>query len=401
VTRARWGRVGRVLGWPSMVIGAVLVLAAMLAGSAAPAAGAGRPLPGPSCGTAAGPFSVHGTQVLGAGGAPFVSYGTTVSGLQNPDWEASLNLDLQEIAATAQDWCANTVRLQFSQDNLVGPNGTAFNQAYMNAIQAEVEAAESDNLVVVLNDDTEATAPVYMAELGPTGATEAFWKDLAKVYGQDPQVIFDLFNEPRMYYSGMSPALEWKLWLNGGNFLGADYPIGMAGLARYVRNTLHAKNLFWIEGPRYSFSFAGMLREAAELKVSGVVYAVHHPAAPHDASGWYADFGYLIAQGVAPVVDGEWTNYEPPPTAQATMMQTSCWPDAPTAIPAFLRYLSSLNIGLNVYSLLPGYMIKSDANLAGPTTINAGTWSCQSNHERQPGQGAGSLVMAWFKQSNG
>ena len=302
-----------------MVIGTALALAATLNGSAAPAAEAVRPPASPSCGNAVGPFTVHGTTVLGAGGATFVSYGITVSGLQNPDWEASLNLDLQEIAATADDWCANTVRLQLSQDNLLGPNGTGFNQAYLNAIKAEVQTAESDNLVVVVNDSTEYTAPVWMAELGPTPATETFWKDLTKVYGQDPQVIFDLFNEPRMYYSGMSSAQEWKLWLNGGNFLGANYPFGMAGLARYVRTTLHAKNLFWIEGPRFSFSFAGMLREGAALKVSGVVYAVHHPAAPHDTSGWYADFGYLVTQGIAPVVDGEWTNYEPPPTVQATI----------------------------------------------------------------------------------
>ena len=244
MTRARWARVGRGLGWPSMVIGAALAIT--LSASAAPAAEAVRPPATPSCGNAVGPFTVHGTRVLGAGGATFVSYGTTVSGLQNPNWEASLNLDLQEIAATADDWCANTVRLQLSQDNLLGPNG----QAYLNAIKAEVLTAESDNLVVVLNDSTEYTAPVYKAELGPTPATETFWKDLTKVYGQDPQVVFDLFNEPRMYYSGMSAALEWKLWLNGGNFLGANYPFGMAGLARYVRSTLRAKNLFWIEGPR-------------------------------------------------------------------------------------------------------------------------------------------------------
>jgi hypothetical protein len=213
-------------------------------------------------------------------------------------------------------------------------------------------------------------------------------------------VIFDLFNEPRMYYRGMSLAQEWKLWLNGGNFLGADYPFGMAGLARYVRNTLHAKNLFWIEGPRYSVSFVGMLRERALLKVSGVVYAVHHPAAPRGSSGWYADFGYLVAGGVAPVVDGEWTNYEPTPTAKPTVLPTSCWPDAPITVPEYLSYLYFLGIGLNVYTLQPGYLIKSYASLAKPTTINAETWSCTSNHERQPGQGAGSLVLAWFRQNN-
>jgi len=57
--------------------------------------------------------------------------------------------------------------------------------------------------------------------------------------------------------------------------------------------------------------------------------------------------------------------------------------------------------GLIVYDLQPGCMIKSAEDMAGPTTISAGTWSCRSDQERQPGQGAGSLVMAYFKQNNG
>jgi Cellulase (glycosyl hydrolase family 5) len=399
-------RANRLLGRLPVVVGPALILATILTVSAAPAAGA-APTPGAasarvsaSCGKAAGPFTVHGTRVLGAGGKAFVSYGITVPGLQSLDWQASINLDLQKIRATAADWCANTVRLQLSQDNLVGPNGSV-NQAYLSAIQAEVSDAESYHLVVVLNDSTELTTSVWNEELGPTPDTEMFWTVLASVYDTDPQVIFDLFNEPRLYTRGMSLGQEWQLWLNGGNYLGAYYPIGMAQLAEYVRNTLHARNLFWIEGPRYSVSFAGMVREGAVLKVSGVVYAVHHPAAPHDSSGWYADFGYLTATGLAPVVDGEWTNYEPVPTAGPTAMPTSCWPDAPRSVPAYLRYLSSLSVGLNVYQLQPGYLIKSYANMGLPTTITAGTWSCQSNRERQPGQGAGSLVMAWFRQRNG
>jgi hypothetical protein len=389
----------RRLGWLAAVSGSAM-LATILTGSAAPTADAASAPASVSCGKATGPFTVHGTQVLGAGGKVFVSYGITVSGLQNTDWQASINQDLQEIRATADDWCANTVRIQMSQDNLVGPTGS-IDQAYLNAIQAEVLEAESSHLVVVLNDDTELTTAVWNEELGPTADTETFWTVLANLYGNDPQVIFDLFNEPRLYSSGMSAAQEWQLWLNGGSYLGAYYPIGMADLAGYVRNTLHAKNLFWIEGPRYSVSFAGMVRENAVLKVSGVVYAVHHPAAPHDSSGWYADFGYLIATGIAPVVDGEWTNYEPAPAAGTGPPPTSCWPDAPTAVPKYLAYLSSMGVGLNVYDLQPGYLIKSDNNLGVPNTINKSTWSCQSNQESQPGQGVGSMVMAWFKKSNG
>jgi Cellulase (glycosyl hydrolase family 5) len=396
------GRVpaNRRLGWLAVLAGSALVLAAALTGSAVPVARAASAPPSRSCGRATGPFTVHGTRVLGAHGKVFVSYGTTVSGLQNLNWQSSVNQDLQQIAATADDWCANTVRLQLSQDNLVGPTGT-FSDAYLSAIHAEVLAAESNNLVVVLNDSTEQTTSAWNAELGPTSGTETFWRILAQAYGGNPQVIFDLFNEPRLYSSGMSAAKEWRLWLDGGSFAGVDYPLGMAQLAQYVRGTLHAKNLFWIEGPRYSISFAGMMRWGAVLKVSGVVYAVHHPNAPHTKSGWYADFGYLVAQHVAPVVDGEWTNYEPVPTTSPATVPTSCWTDAPTTVPEYLAYLSSMGVGLNVYDLQPGYMVQTDNNLGVPTTINAKTWSCQSVSEPVPGQGAGSLVMTWFKQHNG
>ena len=400
MTTAGWVPANRRLGWLAALVGSVLMLAAILTGSAAPSAGAASAPASRSCGRATGPFTVHGTRVLGAHGKVFVSYGTTVSGLQNLDWQSSINEDLQQIAATADDWCANTVRLQLSQDNLVGPTGTV-NDGYLSVIHAEVSAAESNHLVVVLNDSTEQTTSAWNAELGPTSGTETFWQILTQAYGGNPQVIFDLFNEPRLYSSGMSSAQEWKLWLDGGSFAKVTYRFGMAQLAGYVRDTLHAKNLFWIEGPRYSVSFAGMVRWGAVLKVSGVVYAVHHPAVPHDKSGWYADFGYLVATGVAPVVDGEWTNYEPAPTATSTTVPTSCWTDAPTKVPQFLAYLSSLRVGLSVYDLQPGYMIQSDGNLGDPTTINAKTWSCQASSEPQPGQGAGALVMAWFKQNNG
>jgi hypothetical protein len=44
--------------------------------------------------------------------------------------------------------------------------------------------------------------------------------------------------------------------------------------------------------------------------------------------------------------------------------------------------------------------VKSYRNLADPTTINGHSWSCLSDEESQPGQGAGSLILAWFRQHN-
>jgi hypothetical protein len=429
MARARLAHVGRGLGWQGVVAGSALALAVAVGGSAvAPAAvaapaGVGTAVgsgaaagsgtaagsgsggaagdSGAACGRAVGPFRVSGTQVLGADGKAFVSYGLTVPGLQSPYWAGFVSMDRAKITATAEDWCANTVRLQLDQDDLIGPDGTSFNQAYMAAVESEVELAESYGLVVVLNDETNLATPAEQAvQRGPTPSTEVFWKDLTQVYGNDPQVIFDLFNEPRMYSAGMPLAQEWQLWLDGGTYDGVFYPFGMAQLAAYVRNTLQARNLFWIEGPDFSASFAGMIQQHALLHVSGVVYAVHHPAGPADPGSWGDDFGYLITTGVAPVVEGEWTNYEPAPTTSPAPAPSSCWPDAPTTVPEFLHYLALYDIGLNAYQLQPGFLISSYSNLADPTTMNPTTWTCQSDAEPQPGQGAGSAVMAWFQQQN-
>jgi hypothetical protein len=399
-------RAARRLSWPGPVTGVVLLLATMVTvAMTVPVAGAAtaRARASTSCGKATGPFTVSGTEVLGRGGKVFVPYGMTVSGLLSPNWPYYVKLDREQIIATADDWCANTVRLQLSQDSLIGPNGTSFNGSYMAEIESEVSLAGRYHLVVVLNDSTLTSPPkVQIRQEAPTPGTETFWRDLTRIYGTDPQVIFDLFNEPRTYSSGMSQAQEWRLWLNGGWYQGVYYSVGMATLAEYVRYTLGAQNLFWVEGPNYSVSFDGIVRHHALLHVSGVVYAVHHPLGPEEGVGWYSDFGYLVETGAAPVVEGEFTNYEPKPTSpNPAPPRNSCWPDAPTAIPGFLQYLSARGIGLIGYQLQPGYLIKSYSNLAGPTTINPITWSCVSNAEPQPGQGTGALLMAWFRQRNG
>ena len=316
-TAGRSGRPpGRRSGWRSrwlrVVRGAALVLAPLAVVAAIlPLSSNGSAAAQPSaCGKAVGPFTVHGTQVLAKNGSVFISYGISVSGLQEGNWTQLIPLDLARIKATAEAWCTNTVRLQFNQDLLLGPNGTGFNAEYMAAIESEVSLAESYNLVVVLNDETNfAPVAVRSYQAGPTPGTETFWKDLTKVYGHDPQVIFDLFNEPRTSVPYMPDATLWRLWLNGGTFKGVHYPFGMAGLAAYVRGTLGARNLFWIEGPRYSLSFAGMIRYHALLHVSGVVYSIHHAQGAHDVQAWEANFGYLVTEGIAPVVNGEFTNY--------------------------------------------------------------------------------------------
>jgi len=237
--------------------------------------------------------------------------------------------------------------------------------------------AESYKLVVVLNDETNfSPIPVRHYQAGPGPGTLTFWKDMAQVWGNDPQVIFDLYNEPRTSVPTMPDSTLWKLWLDGGTFKGVTYAFGMAHLADYVRNTVGARNLFWIEGPRYSLSFQGMIKYHALINTSGVVYAIHHAQGDHDAQAWNAAFGYLVTDGIAPVVEGEFTNYEPPPDPTSDLAPGYCWANAPTTVPQFFGYLEQLGIGMNAYQLDDGWLIKSNDHPDQPTSMDPATWSC-------------------------
>jgi Cellulase (glycosyl hydrolase family 5) len=411
VTPVGAGRKGGRFSWPSswrfhwrgLAWGAALVLAPLLVVVLImPLGDAGAAAKVSPCGKAVGPFAVHGTKVLAKNGSVFISYGMTVSGLQEGNWTGLVTEDLIKIAATANAWCANTIRIQVNQDLLLGPTGTSFDPEYMAAIESEVSLAESYDLVVVLNDETNFSSPaIRHYQAGPTSGTEVFWKDMTRYYGNDPQVIFDLYNEPRTSVPYMPDSTLWRLWLNGGTFKHVHYAFGMAALAAYVRYTAGARNLFWIEGPRYSLSFEGMIRYHALIHVSGVVYAIHHAQGQHDVADWSAAFGYLVTDGIAPVVNGEFTNYEPHPNPKIDLIPGYCWPNAPTTVPLYLHYLTSLGIGMSAYQLVPGWLINSDMHLDSPTSMNPKTWNCQPDRETQPGQSAGSLIMSYFKQQNG
>ena len=325
-----------------------------------------------------------GTKVVGARGRVFVPYGITVPGLANPGYRGFISLDDAKIRATAGFWCANTVRLQLGQDNLVGASGRGFSHRFLRAVEGEVRVAERNHLVVVLNAQTENAGN----QPAPTTATVLFWKDLGRIYSRDPQVIFDLFNQPRIAtHPRCGNSQDWRIWRDGGQFDRHRY-VGMQTLVRDVRAD-GAKNLLWVEGPCFANSLSGL--KSHLIRGRNVVYAFQHPHGAHDAAQWYADFGSVVLRHVAPVVDAEWTNY--------AAAKPECWPDAPTAVPAFLRYLAGRGIGLVGYQLKKGLLIRT-TKLTDPTRIvtsGRGRWRCTNGLD----EGAGADLLSWFRQRNG
>jgi hypothetical protein len=324
-----------------------------------------------------GPFHVSGAVVNGSTGR-YIPYGINVVGLAHTGYASLMAQDEADITAAADDWCANTVRFQVRQANLVSTTGHV-DQAFLTAVTTEVRFAEARGLVVVLNLQWQLDGD-SLVESMPTPRSKAFWGSLASHFGKDPNVVFDIYNEPEQH-----AACGWAFWHDGGVCHGVKY-IGIQALADYVR--ARASNLFWIEGIGAGATLAGAWRH--HITGDGPLeYSEHRPPAPHQPGNWDATFGYLANSGHAPVLDGEWTDYA------RTGAPWACWDNAPVSAPRFLRYLQDHRFGLIVTLLVKGQLIES-ADLNDPTHFRS-NWSCTSGLD----QGVGHQAQQWFIRQNG
>ena len=350
-----------------------------LAAGARPLAGTRKPAsaPAPACHHEKGPFHVSGTVVTGSTGR-YIPYGINITGLAHTDYAALVAQDEADIAGAEKDWCANTVRFQLRQANLVSITGH-INQAFLNAVITEVHFAEARGLVVVLNLQWQLDA-AKLAESMPTRRSEAFWASLAAHFGTDPSVVFDIFNEP-----AQRAPCGWAFWRDGGVCHGRHY-LGMQALADYVR--ARAPNLFWIEGIGAGATLSGAWR----YHITGdgpLEYSEHRPPGVHQPRAWDSVFGYIARSGHAPVVEGEWADYARPHAPWA------CWDNAPVSAPRFLRYLQARGFGLILTLLVKNQLIQS-ANLDDPTRFRS-NWSCTRGLD----QGVGHQAQQWFFRQNG
>jgi Cellulase (glycosyl hydrolase family 5) len=314
-----------------------------------------------------GPFKVRHGYMRTRSGAIFVPYGIALSPLgDSTPTQATVAHINAETDASARFWCANTVRLGVMDGVLITSAGTV-NRPYLAAIEAVVARAEHNHLAVLL---TVGRISKYVEKM-PTRKTLHAWRVLTHLYGHDPQLMFDIFNEPRV--------LTYAAWRNGT----AAHPIGMQRLAQQIRS-YGARNLFWVQGPLHGQNLHPVFTYHLS-KVGPVAYDIHHPPYPQTPASWTYHFGGLA--GHYAVADGEWANF-------SINKAWDCWPDAPVKVPQFLTYLARRHIGLIVFNLAKPRLIESDS-LTDPTYYRS-NWSCT------PGlnQGSGHRILDYYRTHN-
>jgi len=289
--------------------------------------------------------------------------GITIAALQNYLY---LTRSVKAQIHATHSWNVNAIRLQIVQDRLVGASGHRYSHGYslgyMKNIQQIVAYALRRHLNVVLNAQTEVSLGFSANENLPTVATRAFWQVMTRYYGDNPHVVFDLFNEPRY--------CNWAMWTRS-----------MQSLVDYVRRR-GSLNQLWVEGLWWGSTFAGLPHL---LSGQGIVYSFHHPGAPWPWQGWVPGyqpgvmgpplwnvaFGDLAAVGV-PMVNGEFVNY----------IGGYYWPRSTQMVSQYLHYLAVHHVGMVAWSLQPGIMTANNK---------------PSSAVSEP-QGAGRLVWRYFHQ---
>jgi endoglucanase len=189
-------------------------------------------------------------------------------------------------------WNVNAVRVPLNADCWLGINGVPAAQAgtnYQNAISTWVNLITSNGMVAIV--DLHWTAPgAYLANaqtpMADADHAPTFWTQVAKAFGGNGSVIFDLFNEP--YIS------DWTCWTSGGSCAqwngssatGSDYTVaGMASLLQAVRNA-GADNVVILGGLAYSSDMSQWV--ASVQSIPGLPAPLNGISIANVAASWHA-----------------------------------------------------------------------------------------------------------------
>jgi hypothetical protein len=209
-------------------------------------------------------------------------------------------------------------------------------------------------------------------------------------FKDNPDVFFDLYNEPQLPPRAFGPngswSDVWNVWQKGGTALttldlengsnpvgttNTNY-IGMQSLVDTIRGE-GANNIIIAEGPDWDQDLSQL--PSHYLNGSNIAYGVEpnlhsdQIAGGNDrtAQDQYIRFGQF--DKTVPIV----------PEAFLDNYGTSaCDPNSPQDLPELLSYLKSLNMGLTFWSLTPGAAIVG-TNLNDPSSYPSGATSIASS----------------------
>jgi len=186
---------------------------------------------------------VAGNELVTLDGQPLRLRGVNRSGAEFAcihDWgifEGPTDIASAELI---RSWNANAVRIGLNEDCWLGINGVQpehGGEKYQQAVIDYVNTLTADGLYAVVDLHWSAPAAVRATKLRPMPDADhstEFWRSVARTFADNPNVVFDVFNEPF--------GVDWECWRDGCTYAGeADsgpwQAAGMQSLIETIRAT--------------------------------------------------------------------------------------------------------------------------------------------------------------------
>jgi hypothetical protein len=204
------------------------------------------------------------------------------------------DVDLDQLTA----WNVNAVRIGLSQARWFGRRCDV--ATYALRIDHAIAMANAHGLYVILDlhwNDVGGLAPCdanCTPGLQPMPDSESvdFWRGVAARYGDNPGVVFDVFNEP-----APGTASQWACWRDGGCTVAANTvsgvtytAVGMQPLVDAVRSVA-SRSVVIVTGPDSGQDLSGLAQGYA-VSDAEVVYGVHmYDGRGYGMADWAVRFG--------------------------------------------------------------------------------------------------------------
>ncbi|HEV2236270.1 MAG TPA: cellulase family glycosylhydrolase, partial [Ktedonobacterales bacterium] len=175
-------------------------------------------------------------------------------------------------------WGMNVVRIPLWSRFWLNADGSC--PTYQQTVQAAVRAAEAAHLYVmlVLQWSSALSGPAYMDSNGnpnyqfpmpDTGEAVQFWREVAGLYRDDPNVLFDIYGEPNN--------ISWGVWYSGGTITmpnGSYQAIGMRALVDVVRG-IAPNTIIIVSGTNWGYDLQEVDAVAYPFPESNLLFGTH------------------------------------------------------------------------------------------------------------------------------
>jgi hypothetical protein len=235
-------------------------------------------------------------------------------------------------AASAQvirSWYVNAVRLGLNEDCWLGVNGVSSTYAgdnYQRAVIDYVNELTANGIyaIVDLHWSAPGTVPATSLRAMPDqDHSSAFWESVATAFGNNPNVLFDIFNEPF--------GVGWDCWRDGcvypgGADSGPWQTVGTQSLVDTIRAT-GATQPIVLGGLAFANDLSEWRSHEPEDPLDQLVASFHvYPFNPCNNPVCWDDQIAPLAE-IVPIIVGEVGTDWTPPFTDAMALELMHWAD--------------------------------------------------------------------------